>query len=272
MKKIPVYTKIGTYSTKQYNEKGQLLKEHPHLDKEIAIQRELQRKFAMGELYIDTQFGNNRQKIINSLQDQMPPEAEFSETVNGFEVFLENKHLVYDFEKKEVEKTVFENDMVVLFIRTHFEEGTDQTFYPSYTYVEKAERTKEELEYFKKIKLFRYSNFKKDGVLISQDNPLSNEELIDENGGQRTVVTSNSMELILSPNPVAHELKIKWQSTEGVSAIQIIDTSGKICWKGGEKSDQNEVRVDVSQLPVGNYYVRMQSQNGRMVVEQFIKH
>jgi hypothetical protein len=180
--------------------------------------------------------------------------------------------LVYDFEKKEVEKTVFENDMVVLFIRTHFEEGTDQTFYPSYTYVEKAERTKEELEYFKKIKLFRYSNFKKDGVLISQDNPLSNEELIDENGGQRTVVTSNSMELILSPNPVAHELKIKWQSTEGVSAIQIIDTSGKICWKGGEKSDQNEVRVDVSQLPVGNYYVRMQSQNGRMVVEQFIKH
>ncbi|MFT6360827.1 MAG: hypothetical protein ACJAYJ_005070 [Saprospiraceae bacterium] len=77
MKKIPVYTKIGTYSTKQYNEKGQLLKEHPHLDKEIAIQRELQRKFAMGELYIDTQFGNNRQKIINSLQDQMPPKLSF---------------------------------------------------------------------------------------------------------------------------------------------------------------------------------------------------
>lgn len=272
MKKVPVYTKVGTYSTKQYNEKGQLLKEHPHLDKEVAMQRDLKRKFETEGLYVDAQFGNNRQDVMKHLQNQLPPEAEFSETASGFEVFMKNKHLVYDFDKKEIEKTIFENDKVVLFIRTHFEEGTDQTFYPSYTYVEKAERTKEELEYFKKIKLFRYSNIQKDGVSVSQDNPLSNEELIDENGGLRTVVTSNSMQLKLSPNPVANELKIKWTSTEGVAAIQIIDTAGKICWKGGENSDQNEVRVDVTQLPTGNYYVRMQSKNGRMVVEQFIKH
>ena len=63
------------------------------------------------------------------------------------------------------------------------------------------------------------------------------------------------MNVNVYPNPAADYLTV---NAENISRITIINTLGQVV--SDMKADGNEVRVDVSQLPAGNYFVKVRTE------------
>ena len=68
-------------------------------------------------------------------------------------------------------------------------------------------------------------------------------------------VNENEMNVNVYPNPAADYLTV---NAENISHITVINTLGQVV--SDMKAEGNEVRVDVSQLPAGNYFVKVRTE------------
>jgi len=74
-------------------------------------------------------------------------------------------------------------------------------------------------------------------------------------------------ELKLFPNPAQYEITL--QSDEIISEVQFYDINGRILQHSAENS--STVISSVSNLPSGYYFVKIETQSGKIAVKEFIK-
>ncbi|MDR2971067.1 MAG: T9SS type A sorting domain-containing protein [Bacteroidales bacterium] len=82
------------------------------------------------------------------------------------------------------------------------------------------------------------------------------------------IETVTSYELQVYPNPTSGELKIATSECP-ISDIQIYDVVGKLV--GQSKIGQSEIEMNISHLPVGIYFLRIQTENG-VITRKIIKY
>ncbi len=108
-----------------------------------------------------------------------------------------------------------------------------------------------------------------DGIpAIAPDFPLDFPFII--NGTVTLGIDENSFEatVLLSPNPVADLLSVHLSDNTIISSYEIIDVEGKIV--KSVNSTTNISEINVADLPVGNYFLKLKSDEGE-ATKKFIK-
>jgi hypothetical protein len=72
--------------------------------------------------------------------------------------------------------------------------------------------------------------------------------------------------LVVYPNPVSDQLTLQG---EGIQHIRLITVTGACVYESAMKHD--EVKIDMTDLPQGLYFLRVQSEDG-MVVKKVVKY
>ncbi|NVK29289.1 MAG: T9SS type A sorting domain-containing protein [Flavobacteriia bacterium] len=92
---------------------------------------------------------------------------------------------------------------------------------------------------------------------------------IDNCNGISVPETSRELDFAIYPNPATELLTVELKETDKVE-YHITDMSGRILKQGELQSERNAVNVD--DLPVGTYLIRLESKNGFVGVRIWIKH
>ena len=127
-------------------------------------------------------------------------------------------------------------------------------------------------EYYRYLKAGSYNvSFYADGYIhktitvnVTDDAPLQLDVQLVQ-GYDPELVGEESVLFSLYPNPVADKLFIV--SNQCISSVEIYDLSGKLILSTKNIADC----VDVSALDAGQYIIRLNSEDGRVLIDNFVK-
>ncbi|MEN9610559.1 MAG: Acetyl esterase Axe7A precursor [Bacteroidota bacterium] len=77
--------------------------------------------------------------------------------------------------------------------------------------------------------------------------------------------------LEIFPNPVLHELNVKFKNKFTCKSLKITDLSGKIYKNQVPEKDESEVLLELSKLPRGLYLLKAENIDGGMITKKFTK-
>ena len=98
-----------------------------------------------------------------------------------------------------------------------------------------------------------------------RETELSNTVYLGPSVGLEETTTSEQA-LVVYPNPVSDQLTLQG---EGMQHIRLITVTGACVYESAMKHD--EVKIDMTDLPQGLYFLRAQSEDG-MVVKKVVKY
>ncbi len=111
------------------------------------------------------------------------------------------------------------------------------------------------------------------GILLNQTNGNENTEAKPENAledlssSQAVNTQTNDNILRVNPNPAQDELKITWTSLAGIGELAIYNSLGTVVL---QKTVDNNFTVDISNLPVGIYWITVQNGTGNYATEKVL--
>ncbi len=84
------------------------------------------------------------------------------------------------------------------------------------------------------------------------------------------VETIRQTQITLMPNPANEMIIVKSANNSKFSSLDIIDLAGKHVYSSSFNGNKQKTQVNISSLPVGIYYMRINTKNG-LIIKKFIK-
>ena len=126
-------------------------------------------------------------------------------------------------------------------------------------------------------KFITIGNFKDDNTIILDSNTYANDPSVyfyidDVSVVDCTVgineIENHQLQFFISPNPVDYELRIKYEFTN--ATLEITNVLGNVVLIESVKSDEKNIKINVSDFAKGVYFVKVFNDKG-VTVKKFVK-
>ena len=126
-------------------------------------------------------------------------------------------------------------------------------------------------------KFITIGNFKDDNTTILDSNTYANDPSVyfyidDVSVVDCTVgineIENHQLQFFISPNPVDYELRIKYEFTN--ATLEITNVLGNVVLIESVKSDEKNIKINVSDFAKGVYFVKVFNDKG-VTVKKFVK-
>ena len=126
-------------------------------------------------------------------------------------------------------------------------------------------------------KFINIGNFKDDNTIILDSNTYANDPSVyfyidDVSVVDCTVgineIENHQLQFFISPNPVDYELRIKYEFTN--ATLEITNVLGNVVLIESVKSDEKNIKINVSDFAKGVYFVKVFNDKG-VTVKKFVK-
>lgn len=86
-----------------------------------------------------------------------------------------------------------------------------------------------------------------------------------------SLLTEENKEFGLYPNPATDLLNFKSVNDQTIESVQVINSLGVVVLNSVEKTSINKLKIDVSNLQFGVYFIRLKGENGVLRQRKFVK-